>query len=250
MPNSEKVERQSDKMNTASNVARGSPAIGRTARTWMTAAVSLALALTSSAQDLAPQSQLKMTKIVCRYFGPQIAPGSPDAQVNTIYRAGDKYDRLEQSSDPAQKTGMLQITSEPDAWSVNLTDQTAVHMLDKGPDFSVHRYIIWSQPSRLPDAAFLDLEFGKEAIFVRQAQVKEIGMRKIGNTEAKAFLAKGGDRNVTLFFDPVTDKPLRIVVTKNGKPDMAVEYLEYETGLPFDPALFELPKGIKITEQK
>jgi hypothetical protein len=80
--------------------------------------------------------------------------------------------------------------------------------------------------------------------------VKQIGMRKIENKEAKAFLAKGGDRDVALFFDSVTDKPLRVEVTKNGKPDMAVEYLEYETGLPFDPTLFELPKGIKITEQK
>ena len=122
--------------------------------------------------------------------------------------------------------------------------------LDKGPDFSVRHYIVWSQPSHLPDPTFLDLEFGKEAIFVRQAQVKQIGMRKIENKEAKAFLAKGGDRDVALFFDPVTDKPLRVEITKNGKPDMAVEYLEYETGLPFDPTLFELPKGIKITEQK
>ena len=52
------------------------------------------------------------------------------------------------------------------------------------------------------------------------------------------------DLNIT------ADKPLQVEVTKNGKPDMAVEYLEYETGLPFDPTLFELPKGIKISEQK
>lgn len=216
----------------------------------MTAAVSLALALTSAAQDLAPQTQLRMTKIVCRYFGPTIPPSSPEARLNTIYRAGDKYERIEQSSDPAQKDRMLQITSEPDAWFINLADHTAVHSLDKGPDFSIHHYIIWSQPSHLPDADFLDLEFGKEAIFVRQAQAKEIGMRKVDNKQAKAFLAKGGDRDVTLFFDPVNDKPLRIEVTKNGKPDMAVDYSEYETGLPFDPTLFELPKGLKITEQK
>ena len=216
----------------------------------MTAAVSLAFALTSSGQDLAPQTQLQMTKIVCRYYGPKIAPSSPEARLNTVYRAGDKYERIEQSSDPAQKNGMLQITSEPDAWFVNLENHTAVHSLDKGPDFSIHHYIIWTQPSHLPDADFLDLEFGKEAIFVRQAQAKEIGMRKVDNREAKAYLAKGGERDVALFFDPVTDKPLRIEVTKNGKPDMAVDYLEYETELPFDPALFELPKGIKITKQK
>lgn len=237
-------------MKTRSNLPFRYTVSGPTARTWMTAAVSLALTLTSTAQDLAPQSQPRMTKIVCRYFGPQIPPGSPDAQLNTIYRAGDKYERVEQSSDLAQKNPMLQIMSEPDAWFVNLADHTAVHALDKGPDFSVHHCIVWSQPSHLPDPTFLDLEFGKEAIFVRQAQVKQIGMRKIENKEAKAFLAKGGDRDVALFFDSVTDKPLRVEVTKNGKPDMAVEYLEYETGLPFDPTLFELPKGIKITEQK
>src|ERR1041385_2836348 len=237
-------------MNTRSDLALRCVVSRTAARTCIAAAVSLAVVLTIAAQDLAPQTQPQMTKIVCRYFGPKTVPGSPNAQVNTIYRAGDKYDRLEQSSALAQKNRILQITSEPDAWIVNLGDHTAIHTLDKGPDFTVHRYIIWSQPSGLPDPSFLDLEFGKEAIFVRQAQVKEIGMRKIENKDVKAFLAKGGDRDVTLFFDPVTDKPIRIHVTKNGQPEMAVEYMEYTPGLRFDPTLFELPKGTKVTEAK
>jgi hypothetical protein len=236
-------------MNTPSQFTLGRVVSGSPDRVWTTAALSLIFALTSVAQDFSAQNQLRMTRIVCRYSGPNIAPDSLQTQTLTIYRAGNKYERVEHPPDATHKTHRLEITSEPDAWYINLADQTAVHVLDKGPDFSVRHHIL-SLPSGQTDPAFVDLEFGKEAIFARQAQAKEIGMRKIDNQEARVFVAKGGDREATLFFDSATDKPLRIEVTKNGKADMTVDYMEFEIGLPFDPTLFELPKGIKITEQK
>lgn len=215
----------------------------------MAAAFLLIFTLTSVGQDFSAQNQLRMTKIVCRYSGPNTAPDSSQTQTATIYRVGYKYERVEHPPDTTHNVHRLEITSEPDAWYINLAGHTAVHVLDKGPDFST-RHTILSLPSGQSDPAFIDLEFGNEAVFARRAQAKEIGMRKIDNKEAKAFLAKGGDREATLYFDPATDKPLRIDVTKDGKPDMSLEYLEYETNLPFDPTLFELPKDIKITEEK
>jgi len=178
-----------------------------------------------------------------------LLPNSPLSQPVTIYRASDKYDRTELAPDAAHKSHELRITSEPDAWLINLIDHTAVHTLDKGPQFNVRHFVLWSGSAQ-PDAAFQDLEFGSEAVFARQAQAKDVGKRKIDNKEAKAYVAKAGDREVMLYFDPNTDKPLRIDVTKGGKPEMSVEYLEYDTNLPFDPKLFELPAGIKVTSEK
>jgi hypothetical protein len=235
-------------MKTPSKRAFRSIACNPSCRFWIGAAVLVTFAAAVFAQknQLQPQTTLK---IVCRYSGANLKPGSPEAQETTIYRAGDKYERVELAADAVQKKHELRIVKEPDVWYINLADQTAIHMLDERAPFAVHHYILWSQDSPLPEPEFRDLQFGNEAIFARQKQAQEIGLRKIDNKEAKAYLAKTGEREVTLYFDPETDKPLRIDVTRNGKPDVSVQYLEY-TELPFDPKLFEFPVGIKVTEQK
>jgi hypothetical protein len=217
-------------------------------RFWIGAFVLMSFAggVFSQMNQAQPQT---MTKIVCQYSGPSLTAGSPESQPTTIYRAADKYERIELPPDPVQKKHELRITREPDAWYINLADQTAIHMLDRGPDFTVSHFIISSQNSPLPEPEFRDMQFGNEAIFARQKQTHEIGLRKIDNKDAKAYLAKGGDREAMLYFDPETDKPLQIDVTRNGKPDVSIKYLEY-TELPFDPKMFELPEGIKVTEQK
>jgi hypothetical protein len=217
-------------------------------RFWIGAAGLMIFAAAVFAQMNQPQPQT-MTKIVCQYSGPSLKAGSPETQPTTIYRAADKYERIELAPDAVQKKHELRITREPDAWYINLADQTATHMLDKGPDFTVSHFIISSQDSPLPEPEFRDLQFGNEAIFARQKQTHETGLRKIDNKEARTYVAKGGDREAALYFDPETDKPLQIDVTRNGKPDVSIKYLEY-TELPFDPKMFELPEGIKATEQK
>src|SRR6266480_832733 len=227
-------------MNTKSKIAFYALARGRVCRSLMTVASLLfALTISGRSQTSQPQPQT-MVKIVCRYSGPDLPPDSPVGQPITIYRASDKYDRIEFAPDTVHKTHELRITSEPDAWSINLADRTAIHTLDKGPQFNVRHYVLWTPAMTQLDPTFQDLEFGSEAIFARQAQVKEIGMRTIDNKEAKAYLAKGGDREVTLYFDPNTDKPIRIDVTKSGKPEMSLTYLEYDTNMRFDPKLVVL----------
>ena len=87
-------------------------------------------------------------------------------------------------------------------------------------------------------------------LFFRQNDPRDLGLRKIDGKDAKAFAIKSGTREVTLFLDPATEKPVQIDVTKDGKPDLSFRYFSYETDLKFDPALFDLPEGLTITEAK
>jgi hypothetical protein len=195
--------------------------------------------------------RMEMTKIVYRCSGPLIAADSPLAQPATIYRAGEKYERVEEPPDPKRGLHVLRITKEPDAWRINLVDRTAIHILDKGPVFAVHHHITASATKpgeRDPFEGFLNLEFGNESIFFRQQDAKALGPRKIDGKDANAFAMKSGPAELTLFEDTATGKPLRIDVALDGKPQFSLHYLEYENGLPFDPSLFELPEGLKITE--
>jgi hypothetical protein len=194
--------------------------------------------------------RLEMTKIVYLCSGPLIATETPLIEPATIYRAGQKYERVEEPPDP-RHVHLLRIIKEPDAWQIDLAGRTAIHVLDKGPVFAVHHHItaFATRPGeRDPFEGFVDLEFGNESIFFRKQNSRALGPRKIDGKDANAFLMKSGSAELTLFEDRVTGKPLRIDVALNGKLQFSVYYLEYETGLPFDPALFELPEGLKITE--
>ena len=205
-------------------------------------------ALTSSAQTIT------MTKIVVRNISPTIAPNSLiSAKSTVIYRAGDKYLRVEEQPSPEQKKHTLIITREPESWMINLADHTANHVVDPGPTFDARLFIFWlpkppGEPD--PDKAFQGLEFGNEELFFRENSARDLGLRKVDGKECKAFSIKSGAREVTLLLDPETEKPVQIESTKDGKPDFAYRYESYETDLPFDPSLFEPPSGLKISEAK
>ena len=198
-------------------------------------------------------AQIEMLKIVFRRSSPQIAPESAEAKPMTLYIAGDKYTRIEYPVDPANHTQMLIITKEPDNWRINLVDRTAIHVLDPGPTFVSRNPIVWSpKPPGQPDPyePFRDLEFGNETIFFRQNNPRDLGDRNIDGKNTKVSAIKAGGVEVTLFRDPEADKPVRIDLTKDGKPVMSFHYLQYDTKVPFDPTLFQLPEGIKVSEAK
>jgi hypothetical protein len=220
-------------------------------------AVTCICALTTAADEL------RMTKIVFRGMSPHPAPDSLGAQPKTLtqvadkdwtlYRVGDKYSRIEEAPDPAGRIHTLSITREPDAWVINLLDNTARHIIDPGPTFFARLPMISTlkpngQPD--PDKEFQDLEFGNEVRFFRGHKARDLGLRKVEGKDCNALAIKSGGREVTLLLDPDTGKPVEIDVTNDGKPDFSIRYLSYEIDLPFDPSLFEPPQGLKITESK
>jgi hypothetical protein len=210
-------------------------------------AVTCICALTTAADEL------RMTRIVFRSMNPDPAPDSFGAQPKTLYRVGDKYWRIEDAPDPARGIHNLRITREPDAWVINLLDNTARHIIDPGPTFFARLPIISTlKPNGQPDPnkEFQDLEFGNEVRFFRLHKARDLGLRKVEEKDCNALAIKSGAREVTLLLDPDTSKPVEMDVTKDGKPDFSIRYLSYETDLPFDPSLFEPPQGLKITESK
>jgi hypothetical protein len=210
-------------------------------------AITCVCALTTAADELG------MTKIVFRNMRPDITPDSFGAQPKTLYRVGDKYWRIEEAPDPAGGIHTLRITREPDAWVINLLDNTARHIIDPGPTFFARLPIILTLKANGqadPDKEFQDLEFGNEVRFFRLHKARDLGLRKVEEKDCNALAIKSGGREATLLLDPDTGKPVEIEVTKDGKPDFSIRYLSYETDLPFDPSLFEPPQGLKITESK
>lgn len=210
-------------------------------------AVACICALTTAADEL------QMTKLVFRRISPDVAPDSFAGKPRTLYRVADKYSRIEEPPNPEKGIHFLFITREPDAWTINLLDKTAHHTIDAGPTFSARIPIIWvpkpnDQPD--PDKEFQDLEFGNEMGFFRLHKARDIGLRKVEEKDCNALAIKSGGREVTLLLDPDSGKPVQMDFTKDGKPDFSIRYLSYETDLPFDPSLFELPQGLKMTESK
>ncbi|MEP7014411.1 MAG: hypothetical protein ABI925_03130 [Verrucomicrobiota bacterium] len=194
-----------------------------------------------------------MKKIVYRRVDSGVKPDSVAAKPRTVYLSAAKYMRIEEPPDEAAKTQILKIAREPDFWLINLADHTAQHFLDPGPTFTARAPILWTpKPAgeNDPDLQFAGLEFGTEEAFFRQNHGVEAGTRKIDGRECMAFTIKTDARDLTLFVDSATRKPVFLESTKGGKVDFAMHYDSYETNLHFDPALFQPPDGLKITEGK
>lgn len=195
---------------------------------------------------------IEMMKLVVQRVGPGVKEGSRESQPITLYRGGDKYLRSEEPANPAEKVHLLKITREPDAWVINLMDQTAQHIVDPGPTFSARAPIFWLQKPSGDldiDRELLGLEFGYEELFFRQNKPRDLGTRSIDGKESKASSIKIGAWEVTLFMDASTNKPVKIEAARDGKPEIGYRYISFETDLPFEPALFEPPAGLKISEQ-
>jgi hypothetical protein len=57
-----------------------------------------------------------MTRIVSRFFSPEIKPDSFAAKPKILYIAGTSYSRTEEEPDPEQHLHALLIANEPDVW--------------------------------------------------------------------------------------------------------------------------------------
>jgi hypothetical protein len=236
-------------MESSHRFSRRSPARKREALLLLT----FILAFTCICVLTTAADELRITKILFRRIGPDVAPESFSAKPTTIYLAGGKYWRIEEPPDPERSIHNLHITREPDSWLINLVDKTARHSLDPGPTFIARIPIVWApKPNgqQDPNKEFQDLEFGNEVRFFRLHKARDLGLRKVDEKECKALAIKSGGREVVLLVDPETDKPVQLDVTKDDKPAFSIRYLSYETNLPFDPSLFEPPPDLKITESK
>ncbi len=199
-------------------------------------------ALCSAAEPDTPKT---MTKMVTRLTGEGTKSDPAAGRPKTLYRAGKKYSRLEEERDPDRSIHRLIVTNEPESWVINLEEQTALHVLDKGPDFNTRLPIFWDSDGK-PDADFGGLEFGEEIAFFGEGHARNLGWQKVEGRTCKALSITSGQKQVILYLERKTNRPYQIDLVKSGRPSASIRYLSYDAEVPFDASIFEPPKGVMI----
>lgn len=204
-------------------------------------AFSLCLPFFLRAADAPPAT---MTKIVVRLSGPHIKTGSIAAMPKTIYRAGPHYARIEDPPDSRQGIQKLTIIAEPDAYSVNLIDKKGTHAIDQGGSDDIHLPVVFDPTRKL--TALNRLEFGEEFSFFQAHGATKITGPIINSKPTDAYQLKTSEGTATLVVRGGTHTPVLLSwQTKDGT--YRYEYITYQQ-MPFDPALFAKPKGIRYRE--
>jgi hypothetical protein len=186
-----------------------------------------------------------MTKIVFRYIASDLQEGAAGAKPKTYYLAGDRYARIEQESDATLHSPSLIIVNEPDIWLMDLKAKAGNHSVNPGPDFSVHNPILGTDS---PEDLF-DFEFGHEVEFLSRVHARDLDPKEIRERQCTTRQFEAGEYLVTIYLEAKKNSPVELKAFKNGKMIFTIEYLNYDSGLPFDASLFQPPKGINLTEQ-
>ena len=194
-------------------------------------------------QNTTGETPETMTKMVVRLMGPEIKPGSFSALPKTIYRAGDRYARIEDPPDARQKIQKLTIIVGSDAYSVNMIDHKGTHATSHGPNEQRVPIVLPLDPRH--NLQQLDsLEFGSEYEFFQAAGATHIAGPLINGKATDAYELKTSGGPATLVVRGGTESPVILSwPTKDGV--YKYEYITYED-LPFNRGLFAKPSGIEM----
>lgn len=171
---------------------------------------------------------------------------SSKSQPMTLYRSGLKYSRHEMTGPKPGNGHRVIVCSEPDLWDIDMDDKTAKHMVDPDGEKGEMHMPIWMDTS-VPEP-LKGLEFGTEFDFLTANKVPLADTQTIQGTVCDQYVFKGGDYTMKLWSKKGTRIPVQVEVYQGSKRLVANSYLFYESNLPFDKSLFELPSGIRIVE--
>lgn len=186
-----------------------------------------------------------MTKIVVRSAIER--PGkSLEEEPKTLYRAGERWGRIEHPKNPKTGVHPIVIVASPEAWFVDRAKKTAEHFRDPGPTFRFRAPIVDPAPG-LPNEALEALEFGREFAFL-EAHGAQSRREESGGKKAEIHSVELEGITVEVSAKPDTRQPAAVVVRQDRKILAAYRYQEYREGLRTDPKLFEPPKGFRVVE--
>lgn len=188
-----------------------------------------------------------MIHVIAQTTGGDIQAGSFAEKPKTYWRASNRYCRIEEEPDPDNNIHGIVVMNEPDAWLVNLADNTAKHMVDPGPTFNC-KLPIFAFDLETAKSKIGELEFGHELEFFTANHAELIDGPKLSfktNTYQLTI------ENATLVLVERADihAPIMVGLSRGGKT-FQVRYLLWEDQLPFDSKLFATPSGMKIEEVK
>lgn len=194
-----------------------------------------------------------VTKVVFRLIPANSSPAPAEIAPKTIYVAGDRYARIEEPVDA--KTRNLIIVNQPDIWVIDGEQRRGNHMVNPGPDFTVHNPILGPNG---PQEMF-GFEYGREMRFFAEAATKnrigiksvafrDLGSKNIEGTICDVHEIRSGDYRVLLNIIHASQIPHSIKIFLASQPLIQLEYIDYKSDIPFDQSLFKPPDGIAIAE--
>jgi hypothetical protein len=208
--------------------------------------LALVLALTASPIGICADAPSKMIHAIVQMSGTDFPAGSFAAKPKIYWRASSQYCRIDEEPDPANGIHGRMVLNEPDAWVINLADQTAKHVLDNGPTFNC-KLPIFAYDLETTRSKIGELEIGHELEFFHSNAAKVIDGPKL-EFEAKYYELKIADSVLRLVERVDIHAPILIELERGNKVYEAHYLLWGE--LPFKADLFAKPTGVKIEEAK
>ncbi len=155
-----------------------------------------------------------------------------------IYRYTNQYGRVEEQKNPDTGLHLLIIVDEPRLWYIDLEANYGKSMRDPGPDYNF-RFPLLEGIAR--DEKIRALQGGCEI-----EQISEFAKSETvdynGAPATRYRYITSGERLEFYVRDGV---PLRMELFQENIQKMAINYLDYQNDLEFDPALFaKLPDVI------
>ena len=201
----------------------------------------------SSAQD----APAVMIKIEVRLQSPDAPLDSVAALPKVMYRSGSRYCRVEESPDPQSGVHGLAVTNEPDAWVVNLANNTGRHYVDPSPALICHLPMFTDEDAvsaKDPSLRILALEFGRELAFFKNKGATSKPGPVLQTKQTTAYELHVGAAVLTLFTYGPAEFPLAVMRQRGDKLE-TYWYSGYGQ-VPFDGKLFAKPDGIKFEDPK
>jgi hypothetical protein len=188
-----------------------------------------------------------MTNMIVQMSGNDIPADSFAAKPKVIWRASNEYCRIDEQPDTTNGIHGRMIIKEPDVWLVNLADNTARHVVDKGPTFNC-RLPIFATDEETAKSKIGKLEFGREIEFFQANGAKSVEGPKL-SFKTDAYELRVGDSVLTLVERDDIHAPLLIALI-GGAKSLQVRYLLWDDQVPFKESVFAKPSGVTIEEAK
>ncbi len=188
----------------------------------------------------------KMIHAIVQMSGSEIADDSFAAKPKLFWRASNQYCRIDEEPDPENGIHERLLVNEPDAWMINLANNTAKHIIDPGPTFNC-RLPIFAMDEAMAKSKIGELEIGRELEFFHGNGATLIDGPKL-SFEANCYELKIGDSVLRLVERVDIHAPILILLARGDKSYKA-RYLLWDE-VPFKADLFVKPTGLTIEEAK
>lgn len=206
----------------------------------------LVLALTLAPLGVSADAPSKMIHAIIRMSGTDFPAGSFAAKPKIFWRASSQYCRIDEEPDAPNGLHGRMVINEPDAWLVNLANQTAKHVLDSGPTFNC-KLPIFAYDAEMARSKIGELEVGHELEFFHDNGAKLIDGPKL-DFDARYYELRIADSVPRLVERVDIHAPILIGLVHRNKVYEARYLLWGEA--PFKADLFAKPTGVKIEEAK